>query len=119
MLLDWIKRLFSHKHRIAEPLTLKERLARKQGYRCFYCDTKYSLGELTKDHVIPRVAGGKDTEENIVLACRECNTFKGDYVKRNGRLVRFTATREHKKKKTPKSALKRYRRIIAKKYNGI
>lgn len=42
---------------------------------CVYC------GEITKlsiDHLIPRNRGGLDKGENLVLACRKCNSSKGD-----------------------------------------
>jgi hypothetical protein len=29
------------------------------------------------EHIIPLVAGGTDTEENLWLSCRRCNGFKG------------------------------------------
>ena len=32
---------------------------------------------MTLDHIIPQAAGGPTTEENLWLACRRCNEFKG------------------------------------------
>lgn len=32
------------------------------------------------DHIIPSSAGGSDTEENLCLACRRCNEFKGSQI---------------------------------------
>jgi 5-methylcytosine-specific restriction endonuclease McrA len=29
------------------------------------------------DHLIPQAAGGTNREENLWLACRRCNAFKG------------------------------------------
>ena len=48
---------------------------------CGYCrigevDTG---GELTVDHYQPRVAGGDDTDDNLVYACFRCNLYKGDF----------------------------------------
>ena len=42
-------------------------------YRCQYC------GESAEnvDHVIPKVQGGTHRWENVVAACRRCNTRKG------------------------------------------
>jgi 5-methylcytosine-specific restriction endonuclease McrA len=45
-------------------------------FRCQYCGAKRGAGELTYDHVIPRVQGGKTVWENIVAACRPCNARK-------------------------------------------
>jgi 5-methylcytosine-specific restriction endonuclease McrA len=45
---------------------------------CQYCRKKLAKSELTIDHVIPRSRGGRDTWENLVLACMRCNVRKGD-----------------------------------------
>lgn len=44
-------------------------------HECHYCGR---ATRLTKDHVIPRSRGGTDAEANIVFACRNCNSAKGD-----------------------------------------
>lgn len=46
--------------------------------RCSYCDEELEFHENTYDHVIPRVRGGDHSWENVVLACKECNSKKGD-----------------------------------------
>ena len=46
-------------------------------YECQYCGDTFTPSDLTIDHVIPRVAGGKTTWENTVTACRPCNSKKG------------------------------------------
>jgi len=47
--------------------------------QCGYCRSlqKYVLGILEIDHIIPKAAGGTDDEENLWLACRLCNSYKG------------------------------------------
>jgi hypothetical protein len=35
------------------------------------------LGVLEIEHIIPKAAGGLDNEENLWLACRLCNSYKG------------------------------------------
>jgi hypothetical protein len=35
------------------------------------------LGELEVEHLVPRARGGTDDEQNLWLACRMCNLFKG------------------------------------------
>lgn len=59
-------------HRVA-PLSRRALFARDQG-RCQYC------GQAAEsiDHVVPRSRGGPHTWENVVAACRRCNTVKGD-----------------------------------------
>ena len=46
-------------------------------HTCQYCGKKPPYSQLTMDHVVPAVQGGKKTWENIVTACRPCNTKKG------------------------------------------
>lgn len=46
-------------------------------WRCQYCGNKFKTTQLTFDHVIPRSRGGRTTWDNIVTACRCCNTSKG------------------------------------------
>ena len=43
---------------------------------CHYCNKKCSSGELTMDHVVPMVRGGKSIKGNIVPCCKECNNEK-------------------------------------------
>lgn len=43
--------------------------------KCIYCGEKENL---TKDHIIPKIKGGKDIPANIVLACKKCNCSKND-----------------------------------------
>lgn len=47
--------------------------------QCGYCRSlqKYVLGMLEIDHIIPKAKGGSDDEDNLWLACRLCNNFKG------------------------------------------
>ena len=44
------------------------------GGRCLYCGAKNR--KLSKDHVIPISQGGDDTINNIVPACKSCNSKK-------------------------------------------
>ena len=43
---------------------------------CQYCGRRGVL--MTTDHVIPRSTNGTDTWENLVCACTECNSRKGN-----------------------------------------
>jgi 5-methylcytosine-specific restriction endonuclease McrA len=51
-------------------------------YTCQYCDEVFEPKELTLDHVIPRMAGGKTNWENSVTACKDCNSSKGHQFQR-------------------------------------
>ncbi len=43
---------------------------------CFYCRKRIQQ-HATLDHLTPQVRGGQHVVENLVLACRFCNCFKG------------------------------------------
>lgn len=49
-------------------------------WNCQYCGNKFKTNDLTFDHVIPRSRGGRTNWENIVAACRGCNTKKGNHM---------------------------------------
>lgn len=53
---------------------------------CSYCGSR---DFLSIDHLLPRTRGGSDSGENLVLACKPCNTSKGgadmmEWMLRNG-----------------------------------
>lgn len=43
---------------------------------CHYCGKTFAPYELTMDHLVPIVRGGKSTRGNVVPACKECNNRK-------------------------------------------
>jgi 5-methylcytosine-specific restriction protein A len=51
----------------------KEKLARGT---CHYCGGKVAPGELTMEHVVPLVRGGLSRKNNLVTACKDCNSKK-------------------------------------------
>lgn len=51
----------------------KRRVARG---RCYYCGSRFAPAQLTMDHVVPLVRGGKSRKGNLVPACKACNTQK-------------------------------------------
>lgn len=67
------------------PLVGKKRIIRfsranifiRDHYKCQYCGKKGTKNQLTLDHVIPVVQGGKKIWENIVTSCKSCNQKKG------------------------------------------
>jgi 5-methylcytosine-specific restriction protein A len=44
---------------------------------CYHCENKFKAEELTMDHLIPIVRGGKSDKKNCVPSCKDCNTKKG------------------------------------------
>ncbi|HIJ82022.1 MAG TPA: HNH endonuclease [Desulfuromonadales bacterium] len=43
---------------------------------CHYCGNKFTASELTMDHLVPVSRGGKASRNNVVPACKDCNTRK-------------------------------------------
>jgi 5-methylcytosine-specific restriction protein A len=43
---------------------------------CFYCGNRVGPSNLTMDHVVPLVRGGRSTKNNLVPVCKECNNKK-------------------------------------------
>ena len=53
---------------------MRKQVLTRDRHTCHYCgDTATEA-----DHVIPRSKGGQDTFDNLVAACKKCNTSKGD-----------------------------------------
>lgn len=54
---------------------IMERLALRDGNQCFFCEKDpEECGPLTKEHFLARTHGGTDNINNLILACRDCNT---------------------------------------------
>lgn len=45
---------------------------------CIYCGKIVTSETATAEHAIPRSRGGWNSPGNVWLACKTCNTFKGD-----------------------------------------
>lgn len=70
---EYIKR----ERRIARQLRKSSWWKRKcASGRCYYCNSKVHPEELTMDHIVPVIRGGRSTKSNIVAACKECNNKK-------------------------------------------
>lgn len=61
---------------VVSPLTTAQWLAIIAAYkgRCAYCGKK--VARLEQEHVIPLVAGGSHSADNVVPACGPCNRLK-------------------------------------------
>lgn len=64
------------------PKALRERIATQADRRCGYChaDERYFGTDFEIEHLRPESLGGQTVEENLWLACRECNGRKGNRV---------------------------------------
>ena len=63
-------------------------------WQCQYCADYYKTPELTFDHVVPRSRGGRTTWDNIVTACQECNTRKGNKTPHEVHMHPITSPRQ-------------------------
>lgn len=54
----------------------RENVFKRDGFKCQYCGTSK---ELTIDHLVPKAKGGKTSWNNLVTACKKCNSRKGNY----------------------------------------
>lgn len=61
---------------LPDTLTLEQwnEIKESFGHRCAYCG---EAGPLEQEHVTPLSKGGGTTNDNIVPACRSCNSKKG------------------------------------------
>lgn len=63
----------------------RDMIYRRDKNKCQYCG---STKDLTIDHILPKSKGGKDSWENLVVACSTCNTKKGDlYLEQTGMIL--------------------------------
>mgnify|MGYP000196719752 FL=1 len=53
----------------------RQNVFKRDGHKCQYCG---KAKDLTIDHVLPKSKGGKSTWNNLVTACKKCNSLKGD-----------------------------------------
>ena len=51
-----------------------EKVKLLSGSKCSYCGSTESLA---LDHIFPQKFGGKDAGDNLIYACRSCNSSKG------------------------------------------
>lgn len=43
---------------------------------CHHCGGKFPPAELTMDHLVPIIRGGKSTRGNLVASCKPCNAAR-------------------------------------------
>lgn len=43
---------------------------------CHYCGGRFPPRELTMDHLVPIIRGGRSSKGNVVPACKKCNSEK-------------------------------------------
>ena len=68
---------------IKKEKTKAQRLRQSQWWKrkcaqgiCYFCRRKIPPKDLTMEHVVPLIRGGKSSKGNVVPACKECNNKK-------------------------------------------
>lgn len=53
-------------------------ICERDGHACVYCGVtaEQSGAHLQLDHLLPRADGGEDRADDLVLACRTCNSMR-------------------------------------------
>jgi len=65
-------------HTVSCNLSKRFDIMAKSNFKCVYCGRKAPEVELELEHIIPRAKGGTDDTENLVVACKDCNSGKSD-----------------------------------------
>jgi 5-methylcytosine-specific restriction endonuclease McrA len=99
---DWIEIKRDEKHIAREKKKARE-LRKSQWWQqqlqngvCHYCHGHFTPEDLTMDHVLPIIRGGKSTKGNIVPCCKECNNDK-KYLTPAEMILKRMEKEEHKK----------------------
>lgn len=94
--------------------TQKKRLCEAQNHRCAYCGERVECGHCgsneanaTFEHVYPKSGKGTDHENNIVIACLDCNQAMGDAPTMHAKIKKMNLI----KKSWEKSTKRRKRRM--------
>lgn len=66
------------RYRTQVNISQRLRIIERDGSTCRYCGRKLpQRRQIVIDHVIPWSLGGRNTDDNLVVACRPCNIKKG------------------------------------------
>ena len=56
--------------------SMKQKVYEKQAGICVKCSDEFTIKEMEADHIKPWVEGGKTSEDNCQMLCRQCNREK-------------------------------------------
>ncbi len=69
--------------RLRLSLSIRKKIFKRDGWICTYCGKQLpkKRGEhVTVDHVVPKIKGGNDEENNLTTSCDSCNKNKGSLL---------------------------------------
>jgi len=66
------------KFRFSYVVCSRSNLFHRDRSECQYCGKHRDHKLMTIDHIVPKSRGGRNTWENLVVACKKCNQKKGD-----------------------------------------
>lgn len=69
---------------------------KNEGSICIYCEEELSLENATTDHIIPISDGGNNSQVNLIVCCKDCNSERGNIPFKS---FLFTKNKKYKKKK--------------------
>ncbi|HQR36963.1 MAG TPA: HNH endonuclease [Blastocatellia bacterium] len=78
------------RRRRSSPGNLRTKILMRDRYRCQYCAVKLPASDLSIDHILPRSRGGKTSPDNLCVACKPCNSRKGDRTPAEARMPLLT-----------------------------
>lgn len=84
----------------------------KGRHYCYYCKKRVPRDEITMDHMYPRSLGGPTIPQNLIPACRDCNSRKSDMTYEQFRtLMSLDASDRHSYINKVRSLKEGYRKI--------
>jgi len=66
------------KRKYRTPALNNRELFRRDHHMCAYCGGIFTESKLSRDHILPKSRGGRDTWMNTVTCCGKCNQRKDD-----------------------------------------
>lgn len=56
----------------------KDFLDNHENSKCLYCEEALTYENATADHIIPISSGGNNTQVNLIVCCKRCNSERGN-----------------------------------------
>jgi 5-methylcytosine-specific restriction endonuclease McrA len=56
----------------------KEFVNKNEGSICIYCENELNEENATADHIVPISDGGNNSQVNLIVCCKDCNTERGN-----------------------------------------